>query len=55
MDRRDGGAPGARGQQGGEDEEHTRPSWLLEHDDVFTNDLDRVAPPVFGDWENEER
>ena len=44
-----GGA--GRGQQGGDEQEHERPTWLLEDEDVFTNDLNRVAPPVFGDWE----
>ncbi len=43
------GAPVAGGQQqGGEDEEHERPSWLTETEDVFTNDMQRVAPPVIG-------
>ncbi|MCP3803674.1 hypothetical protein NLX83_30825 [Allokutzneria sp. A3M-2-11 16] len=32
-----------------EDEEHQRPSWLVEVDDVFTNDMQRVAPPVIGE------
>ncbi|WP_190822233.1 hypothetical protein [Saccharopolyspora pogona] len=52
-----GGAGGAgRGKpQGEEDQEHERPSWLLEDDDVFTNDMERTAPPVFGDWSNEGR
>ncbi|QIZ39260.1 hypothetical protein FDZ84_04470 [Saccharopolyspora sp. ASAGF58] len=54
------GAPGAGGAghgkpQGEEDREHERPSWLLEDDDIFTNDMERTAPPVFGDWSNEER
>jgi hypothetical protein len=47
-----GGAGAARGGQGGEDEEHDRPSWLLENDDIFLDDMDPVAPPVFGDWNN---
>ncbi len=42
-----GGARGGGGGQGDE-QEHDRPSWLLENDDVFTNDMDKVAPPVFG-------
>ncbi|MGI8307615.1 hypothetical protein [Saccharopolyspora hattusasensis] len=52
-----GGAGGAgRGKpQGEEDQEHERPSWLLEDDDVFTNDMERTAPPVFGDWSDEGR
>ncbi|KAA5831343.1 hypothetical protein F1721_20235 [Saccharopolyspora hirsuta] len=48
-----GGAGGAgRGKQDEEDQEHERPSWLTEDDDVFTNDMEKVAPPVFGDWSN---
>ncbi|WP_218161409.1 hypothetical protein [Saccharopolyspora kobensis] len=48
-----GGAGGAaRGKQGEEDQEHERPGWLQEQDDVFTNDMDKVAPPVFGDMPN---
>ncbi|MER7011204.1 hypothetical protein ABT324_07235 [Saccharopolyspora sp. NPDC000359] len=48
-----GGAGGAgRGKQGEEDQEHERPGWLTEDDDVFTNDMEKVAPPVFGDWSN---
>ncbi|WP_217649604.1 hypothetical protein [Saccharopolyspora flava] len=47
------GAPGAgagRGKQGEDDEqEHQRPGWLVEQDDVFTNDMQRTAPAVFGD------
>lgn len=49
------GAPGAgagagRGKQGeSEEQEHQRPGWLVEQDDVFTNDMQRTAPPVFGD------
>lgn len=55
------GAPGGgmgggqRGGQQGDDPEHERPSWLIEEDDVFTNDMRAVAPPVFGDWENQDR
>ncbi|WP_211841259.1 hypothetical protein [Saccharopolyspora antimicrobica] len=48
-----GGAGGAaRGKQGEEEQEHERPGWLQEQDDVFTNDMDKVAPPVFGDMPN---
>ncbi|NYH76994.1 hypothetical protein FHR84_000308 [Actinopolyspora biskrensis] len=36
---------GQRG-QGGEEEEHERPSWLEEWDDVWFNDMPRTAPPV---------
>ncbi|TWG08826.1 hypothetical protein FHU35_111452 [Saccharopolyspora dendranthemae] len=49
------GAPGAgagagRGKQGeSEEQEHERPGWLVEQDDVFTNDMQRTAPAVFGD------
>ncbi|MGW1677884.1 hypothetical protein [Saccharopolyspora sp. NPDC002376] len=52
-----GGAGGAgRGKpQGEEDQEHERPSWLQEQDDIFTNDMEKTAPPVFGDWSNEGR
>lgn len=45
-----GPGAGARGAHGGaEDEEHERPSWLVENEDVFTNDMQRVAPPVLGE------
>ncbi|SDR03418.1 Cell division septum initiation DivIVA, interacts with FtsZ, MinD [Actinopolyspora saharensis] len=47
-----GGAGGA--QQGGEEEEHERPSWLMETEDVFTNDMQRVAPPVIGETPYEQ-
>ncbi|GGI74884.1 hypothetical protein GCM10011581_09830 [Saccharopolyspora subtropica] len=51
-----GGAGAAgRGQQKQEDQEHERPSWLVEDEDVFTNDMQRVAPAVFGDTSTEER
>ncbi|MEU5850965.1 hypothetical protein [Saccharopolyspora shandongensis] len=52
-----GGAGGAgRGKpQGEEDQEHERPGWLMEDDDVFTNDMEKVAPPVFGDFSDEGR
>ena len=54
---RGGGKPSATpmaGPMGGqankaEDEEHQRPSWLVEVDDVFTNDMQKVAPPVIGE------
>ncbi|WP_019853731.1 PPE domain-containing protein [Actinopolyspora mortivallis] len=39
------GPAGQRG-QGGEDEEHERPNWLEEWDDVWFNDMPRTAPPV---------
>ncbi|SDR00685.1 PPE domain-containing protein [Actinopolyspora saharensis] len=37
---------GAGQNQGGEEEEHERPSWLEEWDDVWFNDMPRTAPPV---------
>ncbi|WP_242582260.1 hypothetical protein [Amycolatopsis sp. 195334CR] len=44
-----GGAHGARG-QGGEDEEHTRPSWLVEADpDALFGTDERTMPPVIGE------
>jgi hypothetical protein len=42
------GGAGQRG-QGSEDEEHERPSWLEEQDDVWMNDMPRTAPPVLGE------
>lgn len=48
-----GGAGGAQ-QGGGEEEEHERPSWLMETEDVFTNDMQRVAPPVIGETPYEQ-
>jgi hypothetical protein len=44
-----GGAGRGNGAQGEDEQEHERPSWLLEEEDVWTNDLQRTAPPVFGD------
>ncbi|MCX2733292.1 hypothetical protein OOZ19_23870 [Saccharopolyspora sp. NFXS83] len=49
------GGAGQRGGQQGDDAERERPSWLIEEEDVFTNDMRAVAPPVFGDWENQDR
>jgi hypothetical protein len=49
-----GGAAG-RGQGKGEDDEHERPSWLEEQDDVWMNDMPRTAPPVFGEWDADNR
>ncbi|WP_345364393.1 PPE domain-containing protein [Saccharopolyspora cebuensis] len=45
-----GGGMGAgqRG-QGGEDQEHERPSWLEEQDDVWLDDMPKTAPPVLGE------
>ncbi|QGK68236.1 hypothetical protein GIY23_00375 [Allosaccharopolyspora coralli] len=50
------GGAGARGAGGGQgdEQEHDRPSWLLENDDVFTNDMKKVAPPVFGAPDEEQ-
>ncbi|PRW64286.1 hypothetical protein [Actinopolyspora mortivallis] len=42
-------AAGAGRQGEGRDEEHERPEWLVETEDVFTNDMQRVAPPVIGE------
>ena len=52
MSKRGGG--GKKG-QGGEEEEHERPSWLVEDEDVFTNDMQKSAPPVIGiaPWEQQ--
>ncbi|SFT71139.1 hypothetical protein SAMN04487904_106114 [Actinopolyspora lacussalsi subsp. righensis] len=47
------GGAGAR-QGGGDEEEHDRPSWLVEDEDVFTNDMQRVAPPVLGETPYEQ-
>jgi hypothetical protein len=41
-----GMGPGGRG--GDDENEHGRPTWLEEHDDVWLNDMPRTAPPVFG-------
>ncbi|MEU5853383.1 PPE domain-containing protein [Saccharopolyspora shandongensis] len=41
------GGAGQRG-QGSEDQEHERPGWLEEQDDVWLEDMPRTAPPVFG-------
>lgn len=45
-----GGMGGAgKGQGKGEDEEHERPTWLEEQDDVWLNDMPGTAPPVLGE------
>ncbi|WP_246195875.1 hypothetical protein [Halopolyspora algeriensis] len=53
------GAPMAAGggqQRGdGAEQEHERPTWLVETEDVFTNDMHRVAPPVLGALPHEEQ
>lgn len=47
---------GARGRgQGDEEQEHSRPSWLIETEDVFGEAVPRVAPAVFGDFDSENR
>jgi hypothetical protein len=43
-----GAGAGQRG-QGSEDDEHERPSWLEEQDDVWMNDMPKTAPPVLGE------
>ncbi|SFS43705.1 hypothetical protein [Saccharopolyspora flava] len=48
------GAPGAgagagRGKGGEEDNEHERPSWLEEQEDIWMDDMPKTAPPVFGE------
>ncbi|WP_207630933.1 MULTISPECIES: hypothetical protein [unclassified Actinopolyspora] len=40
------GMGAGQGGQGGEEEEHERPSWLEEWDDVWFNDMPKTAPPV---------
>ncbi|WP_019853133.1 PPE domain-containing protein [Actinopolyspora mortivallis] len=42
-----GAGASGRGQDS-EDEEHERPSWLVENEDVWLNDMPRTAPPVIG-------
>jgi hypothetical protein len=39
---------GQRG-KGSEDQEHDRPSWLEEQDDVWFDGMPKTAPPVFGE------
>ncbi|QGK69685.1 PPE domain-containing protein [Allosaccharopolyspora coralli] len=46
------GGAGARGAQGEEDDEHYTPEFLKGDYGFFDEDLPKVAPPVFGDWEN---
>lgn len=56
-----GGAAGAgagagargRGQEGEDDLEHETPDYLIGDQGVFDEDLPKVAPPVFGDWDNQ--
>lgn len=42
-----------RGQEGEDDLEHETPDYLVGDQGVFDEDLPRVAPPVFGDWDNQ--
>ncbi|MGW5647967.1 hypothetical protein ACWEV3_00820 [Saccharopolyspora sp. NPDC003752] len=46
-----GGAGAGAGQRGkgSEDQEHDRPSWLEEQDDIWLDNMPRTAPPVFGE------
>jgi hypothetical protein len=44
-----GGAGRGAGGRRGSDDEHERPSWLEENDDIWLNDMPRTAPPVFGE------
>ncbi|MEV4647168.1 PPE domain-containing protein [Saccharopolyspora sp. NPDC049357] len=43
-----GAGAGRRG-EGSEEDEHERPSWLEEQDDVWMNDMPKTAPPVLGE------
>ncbi|MDR7301782.1 hypothetical protein [Haloactinomyces albus] len=52
---RSGSMGGGQQGQGSEDEEHERPTWLVESEDVFTNDMNRVAPPVLGALPDEDQ
>jgi hypothetical protein len=47
------GAAGGRpqGKEGEEDQEHETPDYLVGDQGVFDEDMPRVAPPVFGDWD----
>ncbi|MDI2027391.1 hypothetical protein QFW96_02160 [Saccharopolyspora sp. TS4A08] len=42
-----------RGQEGEDDLEHETPDYLVGDQGVFDEDLPKVAPPVFGDWDNQ--
>ncbi len=42
-----------RGQEGEDDLEHETPDYLIGDQGVFDEDLPKVAPPVFGDWDNQ--
>lgn len=48
------GSPGAgagagQRREGSEDNEHERPSWLEEQEDIWMDDMPKTAPPVFGE------
>ncbi|GGJ06314.1 hypothetical protein GCM10011581_49090 [Saccharopolyspora subtropica] len=47
------GAAGARpqGRRGEEDQEHEIPEYLKGDQGIFDDDIPKVAPPVFGDWQ----
>ncbi|MGW1676315.1 hypothetical protein [Saccharopolyspora sp. NPDC002376] len=51
-----GGAAGGRpqGKQGEEDQEHETPDYLKGDHGFFDDDLPKVAPPVFGDWNSQQ-
>lgn len=42
-----------RGQEGEDDLEHETPDYLIGDQGVFDEDLPKVAPPVFGDWDDQ--
>ncbi|MGP4020030.1 hypothetical protein [Saccharopolyspora sp. 5N708] len=44
-----GGRP--QGKEGEEDQEHETPDYLIGDQGVFDEDMPKVAPPVFGDWD----
>ncbi|WP_406688640.1 hypothetical protein REH65_19975 [Saccharopolyspora sp. ID03-671] len=44
-----GGAGAGQRGQGDEDNEHERPSWLEEQEDIWMDDMPKTAPPVFGE------
>ncbi|MCI2423926.1 hypothetical protein MOQ72_41655 [Saccharopolyspora sp. K220] len=46
-----GAAGRPQGKEGEEDQEHETPDYLIGDQGVFDEDMPRVAPPVFGDWE----
>jgi hypothetical protein len=40
---------GGRGQRGQDDQEHKRPSWLVESDEGIFGTDERTVPPVIGE------